>query len=299
MRVLAAIPHYYNPAGDGFYGSLRQDNARIRALALSHCIAALHGLFGAQQAYFKTNPLSWTRANLAAGGVDVVLCTHGPHHLAASLSLPQSLFEVRNCTCEPGLLGFECHAVLRERLGAYDFYCYLEDDLIVEDPSFFQKLAWFGSLAGPEAVLQPNRYEMNLASPVHKVYIDGDLPNREADQYQNQRERPELSAEVFGRRIRFRRTGNPHSGCFFLTQEQMRHWAQQPYFLDRDCSFFTPLESAATLGIMKAFRVYKSIPEDANFLEIRHGDNRYHGRRLIFGPNGVVQRAAPKPKAPS
>jgi hypothetical protein len=50
----------------------------------------------------------------------------------------------------------------------------------------------------------------------------------------------------------------------------MEYWARQPYFLDRDVSFVGPLESAATLGIMRTFRVYKPAAESASFLEIEH-----------------------------
>ena len=43
-----------------------------------------------------------------------------------------------------------------------------------------------------------------------------------------------------------------------------------------------PLESAATLGIMRHFRVYKPARENAAFLEIEHLDRRYLGR--VFNP---------------
>jgi hypothetical protein len=70
--------------------------------------------------------------------------------------------------------------------------------------------------------------------------------------------------------VTFRRTFNPHAGCYFLNGEQMREWASKPYFLDRDTNFIGPLESAATLGIMKTFRIYKTAGPDASFLEIQH-----------------------------
>jgi hypothetical protein len=50
----------------------------------------------------------------------------------------------------------------------------------------------------------------------------------------------------------------------------MTYWAEQPHFLDRDASWCGPLESAATLGIMKTFRLYKPAPENLDFLEIEH-----------------------------
>ena len=44
-----------------------------------------------------------------------------------------------------------------------------------------------------------------------------------------------------------------------------------------DTFFAAPkLESAATLGIMRAFRIYKPAPENASFLEIEH-----HGSAFI------------------
>lgn len=70
--------------------------------------------------------------------------------------------------------------------------------------------------------------------------------------------------------IVFRRALNPHSGCYFLNSRQMQHWIEQPYFLDRDTSFVGALESAATLGIMRAFKIYKPAPQHGNFLEIQH-----------------------------
>ena len=70
--------------------------------------------------------------------------------------------------------------------------------------------------------------------------------------------------------LAFRRPTNPHSGCYFLNANQMASWAARGDFLDRDASWIGPLESAATLGVMKAFRVYKPSPENAAFLEVEH-----------------------------
>jgi hypothetical protein len=70
--------------------------------------------------------------------------------------------------------------------------------------------------------------------------------------------------------VKFQRSLNPHSGCYFLNAEQLEYWTKQPHFLDRDCSFIGPLESAATLGMMKTFKIYKPSPANSNFLEIQH-----------------------------
>src|SRR5207237_1243261 len=81
---------------------------------------------------------------------------------------------------------------------------------------------------------------------------------------------PTLRSAVIGLDVAFRRTSNPHSGCFFLNLDQMKDWAGRDHFLDRNVSFIGPLESAASLGIMRTFRVYKPAVENANFLEIEH-----------------------------
>src|SRR5262249_44375833 len=160
--------------------------------------------------------------------------------------------------------------VLRERLGGYDYYCYLEDDLILHDPWFFRKLAWFTDNVGSESLLQPHRYEVATDTLAHKVYIDGDIKKRVTAPFQCPGEGPRAVGDVLGVQVVFERARNPHSGCFFLSARQMAQWTRQPYFLDRDTRFIGPLESAASLGVMRTFRIYKPAAEHAAFLELEH-----------------------------
>ncbi|NEP84051.1 MAG: calcium-binding protein, partial [Okeania sp. SIO3B3] len=115
-----------------------------------------------------------------------------------------------------------------------------------------------------------NRYEISPLGAVPKAYIDGDLKPEITAKFQNIREQYQLKGKIMERVIAFHRTLNPHSGCYFLNAEQMKEWASKPYFLDRDTSFIGPLESAATLGIMRTFKIYKPAAADASFLEIQH-----------------------------
>jgi hypothetical protein len=98
-------------------------------------------------------------------------------------------------------------------------------------------------------------------------------------------EQPELTGKIMGTPVPFRRPLNPHSGCYFLNASQMAYWAKQPYFLDRDTSFIGPLESAATLGVMRTFRIYKPAPSMAAFLEIEHAGTGFLA--LIGGQVGL------------
>ena len=203
--------------------------------------------------------------------VDIVICTTGNQHLLNQMDVPGNFYAHHKTNLKnPKLLGFECQKILKEHLGKYDYYCFMEDDLIINDPYFFEKIKWFNDSTDDTNLLQPNRYEVSRLGRVLKSYIDGDLNPSVTENYQNVAEFSELSKEFLGKNITFTRPHNPHSGCYFLNQKQMAHWVNQPYFLDLDTSFITPLESSATLGIMKTFKVYKPSLQNANFLEIQH-----------------------------
>jgi hypothetical protein len=302
MRILAAIPHYYRAAGASpadlrHHGSVGPDRD-ARVAALSSCIASLHQLYGpAQHVIDQATRVALPANERTASRVDVVVCTAGPDHLLDRLSLPAASYHHHAASpSRPALLGFECHALLRDRLGDYDYHAYLEDDLISRDPWLFVKLAWFTAQLGDQVVLQPNRFEVSpRLGLVHKAYIDGDLRADVTAPFQDVAVAPTASGSLLGTTVTFQRVRNPHSGCFFLNQRQMESWTRQPFFLDRDTSFIGPLESAATLGVTRAFRVYKTAPESAGFLEIEHFGTRYldnlHRRRDVE----AVKRARPFP----
>ncbi len=270
MRILFTIPHYYQATEEGKHASLDKD-PRPRMIALSMGITALRSLYSQSQYMIDIAKCVTFPANqIDTPQIDIVVCTTQNAHLLAHLPLPTGTYHHNQTHAEPMLLGFECQAVLREALGKYDYYCYLEDDLILHDPWLFVKLNWFNHHAGNRCLLQLNRYEVSPNGKVAKAYVDGDLLPHLTAKFQNVQEQPQFIGKVMERAVKFQRTLNPHSGCYFLNAEQMEYWVKQPYFLDRDCSFIGPLESAATLGILKTFKIYKPASSHANFLEIQH-----------------------------
>lgn len=270
MKLLFAIPHYYANAPGKRYGSLSAGRGS-RVHALTRTISAIRVLYGSNQHLASPSHVEWVPANrFNAESIEILVCTQGGRHVLADVPLPKDWYKEIICDCDPFLLGFECHAQLREGLGRYDYFCYLEDDLILHDPWLFIKLRRFVEVAGMGALLQPNRFELPQDAQARKVYIDGNLPGALTARFQNLHDRPQVELDCLGISVPCRRTRNPHSGCFFLSAEQMDRWARQPYFLDRDTSFVGPLESAVTLGIMRAFRVYKPAPEVGSFLEVEH-----------------------------
>ncbi len=270
MRILFTIAHFFNSTTGSRHAS-GQAKARFRLQALSTNIAALHQLFGNSQNIIDIEQkLAFGANQFQRSEIDVLICTTGDSHLLDQLRLPQNSYIHNPTKVEPLLLGFECQAILRDYLGKYDYYCFLEDDLIIHDPWFFIKLNWFNQNLSNLNLLQPNRYEISSTGLVNKAYIDGNLAPRVTAPFQNVQEKSIIKGKVMNVPITFSRALNPHAGCYFLNAEQMNYWAKKPYFLDRDTSFISPLESAATLGIMKTFRVYKTTCEQASFLEIQH-----------------------------
>jgi hypothetical protein len=275
MRILFTIPHFFKPHTQGQHGCQRKDpQSRVRALSTN--IATLHQLFSKSQSIIDIGKrLAFPANQLQAHELDIVICTTKDYHLLNQLPLPEHFYKHHSTNADPLLLGFECQAILQDSLSQYDYYCFVEDDLVIHDSWFFVKLNWFTEKAGDLSLLQPNRYEVSPQGLVHKAYVDGDLAPEVTPSFQNVQDEPKLKGKIMGMPISFRRTLNPHSGCYFLNANQMVHWTNQPYFLDRDTSFVGPLESAATLGIMKTFRVYKTTPEQAGFFEIQHFGTRF------------------------
>jgi hypothetical protein len=288
-KILIVIPHYCS-VGNTLYGSTG-GNSALRKAILERVITGLHQTAGSRQAF-----LLWLQAHVPGKGnghlirandsllceLDLVLCTTGDSHLVPSLTIPPFLFRHHHTGAEPMKIGFAAQRFLRDHLSQYDWFCYLEDDLLITDPYFFQKLEWFVSQYGEETTLSPHRFEISATQPVHKLYHDGSVRPDFTAAWQDVDDRRHLEGEHLGMSLRFERWPNPHSGCFFLNRSQMARWVAEPHFGDEDSSFAGPLESAASLGIIKTFRQYKPSPANAAFFELQHLHPRYLGEALKF-----------------
>lgn len=283
MRILFTVPHYFGWTPEGNYGSERNP-ADIRLPVVRRCVASLIQTFSAAQGLMNGRDRSIHPANPKfAAEVAVVVCTTGDSHLVAQLGVDG--FTHIATQAEPRFLGFECHKLMRDGLRHYDYFGYLEDDLQISDGLFFSKLSWFCTQFGETALLQPNRFEL-IDDPVpYKLYIDGNMHDESISRsHQNIQEYRRVEAPAFGQGLVFQRVDNAHSGCFFVSAAQLARWVEQADFGAPASSFGGPLESAATLGVVRHFRVYKPARENAAFLEIEHLDPRYLGRRFTPKP---------------
>ena len=296
VRILVAVVHYWDPEGNRQHGSLRP-NPRPRVEAFQQQLLALQRM-GARQAQLNIQSMSADPANSQLQHtIDIKVITDGKHHVLDRLDPPyHGLFQmVVTEPASPKHLGFEAQRFLASRLDqAYDLYAYFEDDLIVLDPWFFRKINWFRSQAGDDCVVLPHRIELApQPHPVDRFFIDGPMPESDLRQILPDPE-PSIGVQWPGDTVYFESPRNPHSGCFVISPHQLYYWTQQSHWQDGDCSWVSPLESAATLGIAKTFRLFKPIMAQASWLEIQHWGPNFHS---LLGDNvSLPGETTPLPK---
>ena len=282
MKLLFVIPHFFRhrqsddgaPTLRGKHASIHS-HAETRVKAVERCLLSLHQTFGPSQAIIQHSTRRTTPANQSLRHQIHIVVVTTTEHLVNQLSLPDSAYEHVTVDADPTHLGFCCQQLLLDRRNDYDFFAFLEDDLTIDDPLFIQKLVWFNSHLGDGKVLLPNRFERSPDAVYPKCYVDGDLKPHVTQRFQQIQVEPELKSMIMGHSVRFVRPLNPHSGCYFLNANQLGHWGEQRGFAIPTADFIGPLESAATLGIMTTFQVYKPAAENAGFLEIEHNDDRF------------------------
>ena len=283
MRLLVAVAHYYK-AGDGRHGSLGRDPAP-RLAALRQLLLQLHRLFGEPAG--SLNHLQRRVDVVVDGGgpLDIRICVQEPHHLLADLAdLGSGFTAVPSSPEDPRLLGFCCHQVLaqawqqaRDAGSPYDYVAYLEDDIVITDADFFLKLRQFNRAFGDGYLLMPNRLETaeHLAQ-LRRFYIDGDY-NPAASAAYRLSQGQQLVLEHLGEPVRFAQPPNLHAGCFFLNANQAETYFAAEASRSLDVSFHGPLESAATLGMLKTFQLMKPVPANGRFLTVEHAGRNFMG----------------------
>lgn len=218
--------------------------------------------------------------------IDICVVTDGSHHVLNYLDseFHHTFYHSVASPSHAKLLGFEVQKFLASSLkDNYDYYGYLEDDLLINDSLFFDKLFWFSSLMGETCLLLPQRVEFpDYPHCVDRFYIDGPLDLRDLRKV-IPCPGPVRLTSCLGKNIVFEPPLNPHAGCFFLSHSQLECWINSSFWQDGDVSFISPLESAATLGISKVFELFKPCLENAGWFEIQHYGSNFH--QLISAAN--------------
>jgi len=279
VRLHLAIAHYFNPDGGGQHGSLSSDPTP-RVKALRQVVLQLHRLFGGPSGSLNHLQRCVDQIADGVGDLNITVCVVDNAHLLHHLQdlMDAGAFNIRICTPKtPKHLGFECHRALAETHQHYDYCGYLEDDIVITDADFFLKLRQFNRCFGDDYLLQPNRIETSQdLTSLRRFYIDGDYNPSASESYRHAMT-VDLCMEHLGEPVSFQQPFNTHSGCFFLNHCQASTYFSGPHWAEEDVSFHGPLESAATLGVMKTFQIMKPTLKSGRFLTVEHAGRNFMG----------------------
>jgi hypothetical protein len=281
MRILLTIAHFFRAEEGSNHSSTDAHRRDQRAAAIRSVIDAWRGHYGPVSAINV-----WQKRFEPMIGVadqlDIIVLVNGDNHLLDADYCRSRGVRLYDAKLEnPRMLGFTAHKLFADARNIYDVFAFSEDDLRPTGGDMIPRILAFQDDFGWRRVLFPNRFEWNPRGPALKTYIDGVLrPGLLAPFEAALPDERFLKGRQGAKPLTFQRATNPHCGFFAITSEQLTHWMAQPQFGDQDCSFISPLESAATLGILKTFPIYKPFGRDMGWLEIEHLDNRFSGMDL-------------------
>lgn len=213
------------------------------------------------------NTIDGLLASFAHCELTIVVKTVAGRHITAYLPDYQlSCIHVKEETgCDPMFIGFTAQDEFVKTLDKFDWFIFIEDDIVVSDSYMLEKLEIFNAMSGYDrAVLLPNRYEFWEGT---KRYIDLTIDPHLAWN--------RLSAvEIEG--VKFAECTNPHSGIYCLSKSQMKVWSESPRnWKNKNLGFGGPRECAATYCLLECFSLYKPHFSNLHYFEVKHYDTKY------------------------
>lgn len=280
--VRIAIPHFCKPSADEFigYGSSRSDAAVYRGLALSRCLGGILSLCRHPNEQIlsihdaKVLPLpppQYPDLQLRAVVIDCHVFVTGDEWLQPELQAFDRRITVHCMDLkDPSRLPHVARDFLLQddSVGDADLSVYLEDDLVIQDRLYFDKLLYFYEQFGHEYVLMPHRYEVTADPRAPRFFVDGPIDPRVLPAHQLEGVQT-LSCDFDSSKgVQFSKASNPHSGSFAISAEQ-RRLIQELGVVDD--GFIGPLETVATYTALQHFQVFKPCWRHRDFLLVEHG----------------------------
>jgi len=283
MKVLVIISHYFKSEVNGIYSSTNASLREIRKQTLEKVLLFWRSHYD-ENSIINIDKKKLVINRSCVDQLDLVLLIHEDNHLIDdNIIKTYGLKIIKVKTDNPRMIPFAAQKVMAELSNSYEWFIYSEDDLAIHDSLLFHKLTLFQNKFGFTRLLQPNRFEINKSALRFKTYVDGDLKDGFIKPFLekiNEQSNTLTLKDQGDFDINFLRALNPHSGFFALTAEQLKHWMAQKHFMDLDCSFVSPLESGATLGILKTFSIYKSTVPNLGYFEIEHLDKKFSNMKI-------------------
>jgi len=214
------------------------------------------------------NTIDGLLASFAHCELSIVITTVADRYITAYLPEYQiNCIRVQEeSDCDPMFVGFRAQDELVNNIDKFDWFIFIEDDIILHDSYALEKLDKFNKKCGyNHAVLLPNRYEFWQGT---KSYID--LTILSSDKVWNSLSTVEIEG------VKFAECVNPHAGFYCLSQDQLKHWVSSGRaWKNQDLGFGGPRECAATYSLLECFSLYKPHPSNLHFFEVKHYDTKY------------------------
>lgn len=304
LNVHICIPHFFKPSEEKIgYGSARRTNRLARAIALGRCLSSLIAMqrgqedsllnIGQRQIDHIPRPSpKESQPPVAPLNIQITVCTDGKHYLNEVLDIyhhriTHKTFDLDNPKDLP--LATRDHLIKEDtesgNKNTFDLFTYMEDDLVIVDSKYFDKLNWFLRKTEGTCCLMPHRIEPVFQRNLGYLMVDGDL----AETFIGKFTKPESNVaqgKYLGKYdVSFDIATNPHAGTFTINSQQ--HKLLQGKTLPRN-GFISQLETAATLTVLEHFQILKPSLNDREFLMIEHGHPSFthHLNRLPHRPMG-------------
>ena len=290
ITVDVFIPHYFHEEGEeSGYGSARPGARLQRSIALSRCLSGLLNL--ERRARDCTINIHQKTVDIFPKNsepeivINITVCTNGKNRLDDVLHHYREKISVEEIQLEnPRFLALRARDRLIKRESKADYLIYMEDDLVIHDGLYIDKIDWFYKKTNNAICLMPHRYELVNNNEIGRTLIDGELRGSFIQQFYA----PSINAaqgNFRGREpVQFDIPTNPHSGSFILSHQQAELIANKEL---PDEGFVGPLETAATLTAMKFFPIMKTAYQCRNFFCIEHGHPSFRHYTKVLPHNDL------------
>ena len=248
MRVLICIPHIFDPQKGSLYSSQNESKRNVKIKALREATIGNLEVHSGQ---------NYIHASLGKGKEVVTRCirnkkteleiwvfTKSTSSLVSTLPKHKCLKIIYADHLENIDIPKLASKKAIEMSDKFDIVSYMEDDILIRDLDFFDKVKIINESIPKEYMVLPHRCEKIEEGGY--VVLSGDPDGGREDLFWDTGEK--IGVEWSSRIINFYRATNPHSGCYFLTKEKAKivpnYW--QKKHLNCKFQLSGPLEQAAS-----------------------------------------------------
>ncbi len=277
--VRVAIPHHWQAReGAVGHGALRREEGMHRAIALARCLGGVLALargereqilaIAGERIIGAPGP-AYPARRLPGVWVDCHVFVNGDAYRHDVLTTFERRIRVHRLALEDPmqLPAAARDFLLHEAAPPADLSLYLEDDLVIGDRLYADKLLWFCERTDHRFALMPHRYELTGVVSTPRLFVDGPLDPSYLSEFQEAREGVAQGRFWDGQEVSFDLASNPHSGSFALSLPQARKLKQEGL---EAREFVGPLETVATGTPLAAFPVLKPGWAWRDFLLLEH-----------------------------